>query len=101
MNDKEQKLNDSSKRLRAQARKRVEQRQVFHFRLEAENIEALYEIAGKEKIPVGTMVRKWVTERLHEEKSNGPDIKGSGALLNHIKNLDKRLKTLERKRGIS
>jgi hypothetical protein len=99
MNDKEQKLNDSTKRLKALARKRVAQRQVFHFRLEAENIEALYEIAGKEKIPVGTMVRKWVTERLHEENSKKP--KRNGDLLNHIEDLDKRLKALERKRKTS
>jgi bacterioferritin (cytochrome b1) len=69
MEKKSDKLKGSTQRLKEKARERVTQREVFHFRLEPENIEALYEFAKAENLPVGTMVRKWVVERINAERA--------------------------------
>jgi prophage antirepressor-like protein len=53
--------------LRAEARKEIAKREIFHFRIDSESIEKLYEVAGKKRKPVGTMVREWVMERLDHE----------------------------------
>jgi hypothetical protein len=53
--------------LKQHARNEIAKKQVFHFRLEPEHIKALYELAGKQRKPAGTMVREWVTEKIADE----------------------------------
>lgn len=53
----------------ARARASVAKTEVMQFRLDAESIQQLYELAVTLKKPVGAMVREWVLERLQAEIS--------------------------------
>ena len=46
----------------------------LNFRIEEQSIKELQELAFKRGLPVGTMVRDWVLERLSQEKAGKPDI---------------------------
>jgi hypothetical protein len=52
----------------ARARAEVAKTEIVQFRVDAENINKLYEYAAKTKMPIGTMVRQWVLERLKQEE---------------------------------
>ncbi len=49
----------------------ITKREVMQFRLEPENIDKLYQIALKQRIAVGTLVREWIIERINAELNHG------------------------------
>jgi len=53
----------------AQARAEVAKTEIVQFRVDAENISKLYDHAMASKMPIGTMVRQWVLERLRNEEN--------------------------------
>jgi hypothetical protein len=59
-----QKRIDKSK---AEARKRVVKRGIMHFRCDEEMMDHLLQVAAFKKLPVGSMVRSWVAEKLRDE----------------------------------
>lgn len=52
----------------ARARVEVAKTEIVQFRVDADSIEKLYEHAAALKMPIGTMVRQWVLERLAAEE---------------------------------
>lgn len=70
----------------ARARAEVAKTEIVQFRVDAEVIEKLYECSAEMKLPVGTMVRQWVIERLSLE---------TAAEHNNIASINERLDRLE------
>ncbi|HIA53453.1 MAG TPA: hypothetical protein EYN91_15420 [Candidatus Melainabacteria bacterium] len=56
-------------KIRNEATSRVNKESLVQFRLEPEILDRLYEEANKLGLPVGTMVRMWVMERLNEKSA--------------------------------
>ena len=52
---------------KAEARSRVVKRGIMHFRCDEEMMEQLLQVAHYKKLPVGSMVRSWVAEKLRPE----------------------------------
>ncbi len=64
---------------------KIAKREQLNFRLEEGTIMELQKMAYNKGIPVGSMVRGWVTERLLEEKLGKEELSGiSLTLLNEI-----------------
>lgn len=57
------------KKIRREATKRVNKDALVQFRIEPHVMDRLYEEANKLGLPVGTMVRMWVLERLNEKSA--------------------------------
>ena len=49
------------------ARERVVKRGIMHFRCDEEMMGQLLDVAAYHKLPVGSMVRSWVAEKLRKE----------------------------------
>lgn len=56
-------------KIRKEATVRVNKEALVQFRIEPEIMDRLYEEANKLGLPVGTMVRMWVMERLNEKSA--------------------------------
>ncbi|MCC6981423.1 MAG: hypothetical protein IT343_24085 [Candidatus Melainabacteria bacterium] len=56
-------------KIRNEATSRVNKQPLVQFRIEPEIMDRLYEEANKLGLPVGTMVRMWVMERLNEKSA--------------------------------
>jgi hypothetical protein len=56
--------------LTAAARTSIAKSEVLQFRLEPDSILEIYEIASEKKLPVGTMLRQWVLERVDVERGS-------------------------------
>ncbi len=54
-------------KIEAEARQRILSRGKVEFRVEPELMSALLDLARELKVPLGPMVRQWVTERLKQE----------------------------------
>jgi hypothetical protein len=54
---------------KSEARLRVVKRGIMHFRCDEEMMEQLLQVAQYKKLPVGSMVRSWVAEKLRKEHS--------------------------------
>ena len=54
-------------RLRAEAKKELAVRGTVQFRLDEESMLRLMKAADDKKMPVGTLVRMWMVERLRSE----------------------------------
>jgi hypothetical protein len=52
---------------KAEARSRVVKRGIMHFRCDEEMMDQLLQVAQYKKLPVGSMVRSWVAEKLRVE----------------------------------
>jgi len=52
---------------KAEARSRVVKRGIMHFRCDEEMMDQLLQVAHYKKLPVGSMVRSWVSEKLRTE----------------------------------
>lgn len=52
---------------KSEARTRVIKRGIMHFRCDEEMMEQLLQVAHYKKLPVGSMVRSWVAEKLRQE----------------------------------
>jgi antitoxin component of RelBE/YafQ-DinJ toxin-antitoxin module len=57
------------KKIRKEATARVNKDALVQFRIEPEIMDRLYEEANKLGLPVGTMVRMWVMERLNQKSA--------------------------------
>lgn len=70
------KLNQKQKkrieRTKADARLRVIKRGIMHFRCDEEMMDQLLQVAKYKKLPVGSMVRSWVAEKLRSEFARLP-----------------------------
>jgi hypothetical protein len=83
------------KSMTARAREEVAKTEVVQFRVDTDSIEKLYNQATKAKMPLGTMVRQWVLERLTvEEKGTSGDM--AQAYFASIESLHERLDRLEK-----
>ncbi|MBX9878392.1 MAG: hypothetical protein K2Y22_08025 [Candidatus Obscuribacterales bacterium] len=59
----------------ARSRAAVAKKELVQFRLEADQIVKLFEIAAKNEIHMGTMLRQWVNERIaYEETGSGTSL---------------------------
>jgi len=54
----------------ARAKAAVAKTEIVQFRLDRSNILRLYELAERNKKPLGTMVRDWVLERMTSESTS-------------------------------
>lgn len=55
------------KKLEQDARQRILQRGKIEFRVEPELMSAVLDLAKERKMPIGPMIRQWVSERLDQE----------------------------------
>jgi len=58
------------------ASEKVAKSEQLNFRLEEQSIIELQDMAFKKGMPVGTMIREWVLERLSQEKLGTPELAG-------------------------
>jgi len=58
------------------ATEKIAKSEQLNFRLEEPSIKELQEMAFTKGLPVGTMIRDWVLERLAKEKAGSPDVAG-------------------------
>jgi predicted DNA binding CopG/RHH family protein len=58
------------------ASEKVAKSEQLNFRIEEQTIKELQNIALHQGLPVGTMIRDWVLERLSQEKIGRPDAAG-------------------------
>src|SRR5271163_3619268 len=59
---------------RDEARRRVIERGIIQFRADPELMAALLEISEHRRIPLGTIIRNWVAERLESERTEEPTV---------------------------
>ena len=73
--DKKQ-LAKAHKELKSDARQRIAERGVLQFRADAETIRAVMVAAEKANVPVGSLLRQWVQEKLQIDKAHkkAPDL---------------------------
>jgi hypothetical protein len=64
----EEQLEKRKAEMTMRARAEIAKTEMVQFRIDAESISRLYERAAKYKMPIGTMVRGWVLDRLHSEE---------------------------------
>lgn len=86
-------LTRAQKRMRDEARKRVIERGLLQFRADPEIMKAVLEAADARKIPVGSLLRQWVQERLTQENAmqKAPD------LVQRVKQLEDTVTKLQQK----
>lgn len=89
-------LKNRIKKTQEEARARLAKRGVMRFRCSENDILRLNEFAYHNEIPVGTMIRKWVLERLEQEVSQGISIEKNLNISKEMKNFDKRLRLVEK-----
>lgn len=58
------------------ASEKISKSEQLNFRIEEQSISELQEMAFRKGMPVGTMIRDWVLERLSREKLGTPDLTG-------------------------
>jgi predicted DNA binding CopG/RHH family protein len=63
------------------ASEKIAKSEQLNFRIEEQSIKDLQVMAFKKGMPVGTMIREWVLERLVQEKSGNPESTGKALLL--------------------
>lgn len=56
---------------RTEARSKVIERGIVQFRADPELMAKLLEVSENQRIPLGTMVRNWVAERLEDSENQG------------------------------
>jgi len=56
------------------ASEKISKSEQLNFRIEEQSITELQEMAFRKGMPVGTMIRDWVLERLSKEKLGTPDM---------------------------
>ncbi|QQR59655.1 MAG: hypothetical protein IPG59_09250 [Candidatus Melainabacteria bacterium] len=69
-------LQKAHNKLKDTARQRVAERGILQFRADSELVLAVMDAADQEAIPVGTLLRKWVQEKLQLEsaRDHAPDL---------------------------
>ena len=63
------------------ASEKVAKSEQLNFRIEEQSIAELQAMAFRKGMPVGTMIRDWVLERLSQEKLGTPDMTGRALLV--------------------
>lgn len=63
------------KKLEEEARQRILDRGKIEFRVEAALMSALLDLAKERRVPLGPMIRQWVTAQLELEKKRSSDDK--------------------------
>lgn len=63
------------------ASEKVAKSEQLNFRLEEQSINELQSMAFKKGVPVGTMIREWVLERLSQEKFGTSELTGKALLM--------------------
>lgn len=69
VNRRSNSLQKRIEKTKVDARKRVIKRGILHFRCDEEMMDHLLKVAHYRKLPVGSMVRSWVADRLRKEIS--------------------------------
>lgn len=64
---RDRQLQDKINKTKAAARTRVVKRGIMHFRADEEMMDQLLKVAEYKKLPVSSMVRSWVAEKLRKE----------------------------------
>lgn len=75
------------------ASERIAKSEQLNFRLEEQTIVELQEMAFEMRMPLGTMIREWVLERLTVEKLGDSNM--SGKALHMLDEIHAKLETLE------
>lgn len=79
---------------RVEARNRVIERGVVQFRADPDMMKELLEISEARRVPLGTMLREWVGDRLRHEKD--PNVhQGASRYADFVNQLSERLDYLE------
>lgn len=86
------KISKALKEMRQSARAEIARRHVLHFRIDKTNIAAVYKVAAEKKVPVGSMIRDWVLDRLAQEQDHA-----SKLAPDRISELEMRMAILEKK----
>jgi hypothetical protein len=82
---------------RAEARRRVIDRGLVQFRADSDTMEKLLEVSEHRGIPLGTMVREWIKERLkNQEQSSEQSAAQYRELRSQIQDLKKTVVNLLR-----
>lgn len=86
-------LTRAQRNMRTEARRRVIERGLLQFRADPEIMTAVLETADSLQIPVGSLLRMWVQERLNLEQANrkAPD------LVQRVEKLEGAVAKLQRK----
>lgn len=63
------------------ASEKISKSEQLNFRVEEQLITELQDMAARKGMPVGTMIREWVLERLSQEKLGAPDMTGRALLV--------------------
>lgn len=79
-------LAEAKANLKAQARQNIIERGLFQFRCEPETYARLLDLAASRRMPVSTMVREWVEQRLASEEAQAQPGNSTGAMLIEIRN---------------
>lgn len=88
-------LKKARRNLRDEARQRVADRGILQFRADKETVLAVMDAADKLQMPVGSLLRQWVQERLMitNAKERAPDlVQRVGLLEEAVNDLQKKLK---------
>ena len=67
--DRSKVLQKRIEKTKSAARRRIVKRGIMHFQCDEEMMEQLLQVAQYKKLPVGSMVRSWVAEKLRKEHS--------------------------------
>lgn len=82
------------KKLQQDARQRILERGKIEFRVEPDLMVAVLDLAQERKMPVGPMIRQWVSERIVQETKNSAKPKSQLDVIEHkLDALLKRSKT--------
>ena len=84
---------------RAEARKRVIERGLIQFRADATMMQQLLEISEHRGIPLGTMLREWVKDRLRNENISRSANDKNSELYNQMQKIAEMQRTILRKLG--
>ena len=74
------------------ATEKIAKSEQLNFRLEEQSIKALQALSKQKNIPLGTMIRSWVLERLAEERLQKPQLEGQALYI--LSDLHSKLQSL-------
>lgn len=57
------------KKLQSEVRADLAKSEILNFRMPAEKIKQIYEIAERKNVRISTLLRDWITEKIHQELS--------------------------------
>jgi predicted DNA binding CopG/RHH family protein len=90
----EKQINERRKRMQKEALQSVAKTEQLNIRIDEDNIRRLYSLGAKKNLPVGTMVREWITERLKLEEQRKPAVDLTELIMSSITSLHNKIDRL-------